>query len=34
MNHKLTRQDIDQIAESRNHSIVSFDNYQNVHSKN
>lgn len=33
MNHKLTREDIEKIAITRNHSIVSFENYENVHSK-
>ncbi len=33
MNRKLTREDIEKIATARNHTVVSFDNYQNVHSE-
>lgn len=33
MTRKLTREDIEKIAISRNHSIVSFENYENVHSE-
>ena len=33
MNKKLTKNDLQKIAETRNHSIISFENYQNVKSK-
>ncbi len=32
MSKKLTREDLTKLAESSNHSIISFDNYKNVHS--
>lgn len=33
MTRKLTREDIEKIATSRNHTVASFENYQNVHSE-
>lgn len=33
MSRKLTKEDIEKIAIQRNHSVVSFENYENVHSK-
>lgn len=33
MTGKLTRQDIEKIAVTRNHTVVSFENYKNVHSE-
>lgn len=32
MTKKLTKFDIEQIANMRNHTVISFENYQNVHS--
>lgn len=33
MNRKLTREDLQKIADTRNHIIISFENYENVHSE-
>lgn len=33
MSRKLTREDLERFAETRNHTVISFENYQNVHSK-
>jgi hypothetical protein len=33
MTRKLTKEDIEEIATTRNHSVKSFENYENVHSK-
>lgn len=33
MTKKLSKKDLDLIASGRNHTIISFENYQNVHSQ-
>jgi len=33
MSKKLTKEIIEKIAETRNHQIICFENYQNIHSK-
>lgn len=33
MNKKLTKEDLQKIADKRNHKVISFENYINVHSK-